>query len=426
MIRTMAEELPKVLKEEDVTYNDIYKAFKMPVPEESLLDQKVASVISQAIALKTCHYKSIREIKKQDWSAAFSNKGTFDVEGLELLEASFRNNELPENNWKFDYLIINDVCTGRPVVASFLTTALWKDDMLAPAPVSESVELKRVEDPYYFTSTVLSTGSLLTEGEHIYIDKSSPFWKDAMRLFFDAVTQLQEKYNANSIVLRDFQQVDEEFETLLIDNGYFKISMPDNHIVNELSWNDPEEFYQSLSKRSRQHFREDVKRYVHQYDVCVEHNPTEQDIDEWYGLYKNVKNNSLELNTFALPKKLFINIAKDPSWEVLTLKLNTGTTGGRKTVCVVFSHTAGTHYTPMIIGIDYAFNKAYKVYRQALYRLVMRAKNLGKRSIHLGFSASVEKKKVGAVVYPTYAFMQIRDSYHAEVLANMAIARKNQ
>ena len=431
MIRTMAEELPKALAEENVTYEDIYKAFKIPLPEQQSIDKGVASVINQALSLKLCHYKSIREIEKKEWDELFANKGTFDWNGLQLLENSFRHNELPENNWKFDYVIIKNLVTNQPVVAGFLTTAIWKDDMLSPGAVSENVEIKRLGDPYYFTSNVISTGSLLTEGEHLFIDRTSPFWKDAMQLFFDQVNLLQEKNNTNSIVLRDFQHVDEEFESFLIDNGFFKISMPDNSIVNDLSWNDEEEFYRSLSKRSRQHFREDIKKYKNKYEVSIERDPVEEKIDHWYSLYENVKNNSLELNTFTLPKKLFSNIANDPSWETLSLKLTSCNNSlseknpvEKKTVCVVFSYIAGDNYIPMIIGLDYSYNKEYKVYRQALYQLVMRAKMLGKKKIHLGFSATVEKKKLGAVTFPTYAFMQIRDSYNAEALATMSLMGK--
>ena len=316
--------------------------------------------------------------------------------------------------------------TGEPVLATFLTTALWKDDMLSPALISENVELRRSHDPYYLTSKVISTGSLLTEGEHLYIDKASPYWKDAMHLFFDKINWLQERYNTNSIALRDFAHVDSELESFFIDNGFFKISMPDNNVVNDLSWQNAEEFYERLSKWSKAHLRKQVKKYQACYRVVIETCPRDKDIDHWYSLYENVKNHSLELNTFTLPKELFAQMAGNDSWEVLTLKLNS-TAGSEEenTVAVVFSHKSGSSYIPMIIGLDYRYNKEYKVYRQALYQLVMRAKTLEKKTIHLGFSAALEKKKVGAVIYPTYAFMQVKDSYNAETLASMS-PRVNQ
>jgi hypothetical protein len=295
--------------------------------------------------------------------------------------------------------------------------------MLSPAAVSKHVETMRVTDPYYLTSKVISTGSLLTEGEHLFIDKSSAYWKDAMQLLFDRINSLQEEYNTNSIVLRDFKEIDAEMETFLIDNGYFKISMPENNIIRDISWTSEDEFYSSLSKCSKAHFRKQVRRYQHNFEVCIEHDITEQSINHWYSLYQNVRNNSLDLNTFTLPKKLFTNITHDPSWEVLSLKLNPGgAEGGKKTVAVVFSYIAGDNYIPMIIGLDYSYNKDYKVYRQALYQVVMRGRFLEKKSIHLGFSASLEKKKLGAEQQPTFAFMQTKDSFNAQALATINIA----
>ncbi len=421
MIRTMSEEFPKALNEEGVTYEEIYKAFKLPLPEENVLDKKVASVISQALSLKTTHYKSIHDIGKKEWNSLFGNKGTFDWDGLALLENSFQNNDLPEDNWKFDYVVIKDVATGNPVVASFFTTTLWKDDMLFPAHVSENIESRRVDDPYYFTSRVLSTGSLLTEGEHLFIDKSSALWKDAMQLLFDQMNILQEKYSANSILLRDFNHVDDEFESFLIDNGFFKTSMPDNNVVSELSWSNPDEFYQTLSNNSKTHFRKHVKRYSGKFEVEVVQNPTATDVDLWYSLYQNVKNNSLDLNTFALPRKLFDNIARNDSWETLVLKLK-DEKGRAETVASVFSHTGGENYIPMIIGLDYTFNREFKIYRQALYQVMMRAGALGKKKVLLGFSAPIEKRKVGAQQSSTYAFMQVKDSYNVETLTMMSLA----
>ena len=421
MISTMARELPKALKEEGISLADIYKAFRIPIPAIQNLDRQVNSALNQALSLTTTHCKSIKDIDKSQWDELFRNKGTFDWQGLQLLEQTFCNNPVRENNWLFDYIIIRDNNTGKPVLATFLTTALWKDDMLSAAGISENVELKRDKDPYYLTSTVLATGSLLTEGEHIYIDRTSPYWKDAMHLFFDRLNQLQESYGANSIALRDFHEIDPELESFFIDNGFFKTAMPDNHVVKDLSWNDEGGFYQSLSVCNRSHIRKQVKRHRNNFDITIAQNPTDREIDLWYSLYRNVKDHSLALNTFTLPKQLFANIARNPDWEVLTLRLKAAGQDGDKTVAVVFCHHAGENYNPMIIGLDYTFNSAFKVYRQSLYQVVLRAKMLGKKRVNLGFSAGIEKKKVGAIPSPTYAFMQIRDSYHAEVLANMQV-----
>jgi 7-keto-8-aminopelargonate synthetase-like enzyme len=422
MIATIAKELPVAMQEETITLKDIYKAFKMPLPEEVLLDAAVDTVIKQSLSLKLNHYNSINQINKKEWNAIFEGKGSFDWDGLHTLENSFTNNTLKEDNWAFDYVTIIDN-DGKPVVATFLTTALWKDDMLSPAAVSAKVEEQRLTDPYYLTSKVMTTGSLLTEGEHIYINKQSPLWKEAMQMLFEKMYALQEQNKSTNIMLRDFSAEDTELDTFLVDNGYFKITMPDNNIVHDLTWENKEAYYQSLSKRSKRHFNQDVQRHEDKFEVTVEKEYSEENISYWYSLYLNVKNNNLGLNSFALPLKTFTQMLLNNKWEVLslTVKKEFDFIGVEKPVAIAFCYNAVTAYLPVIVGMDYSYNETYKTYKQLLYQLVMRGKALNCKQVNLGFSAVTEKKKVGAVAIPTYAYMQAKDSYNFQVLANMAI-----
>ncbi len=424
MISSIANELPLAMEEEGLTLKDIYKAFKLQMPDDVKLDTAVSSVINQSLSLKLQHYNTINKVDKLEWDNIFAEKGTFDWDGLQLLEKSFSENELKENNWNFDYVIINDN-TGNPVVATFLTTSLWKDDMQSPSSISAKVEEQRLSDPYYLTSTVISTGSLLTEGEHLYINKSSPYWKEAMKLLFEKMYMLQEDNKANNLVLRDFNNSDVELDTFLVDNGFFKIAMPDNNIVEEMNWQTKEDFYNGLSQRSRQHFREDIKKHENKFDVKIETDYSEKNLDYWYGLYENVKNNSLDLNTFTLPKKAFEQMLTSHKWEVisLTVKKQFDFIGIEKPIAVVFCHKTDNVYMPVIMGLDYRYQKEYKVYKQMLFQLVLRGKALGCKQVNLGFSATTEKKKVSALPVPTFGYMQAKDSYNFQVLANMEMSK---
>ena len=75
----------------------------------------------------------------------------------------------------------------------------------------------------------------------------------------------------------------------------------------------------------------------------------------------------------------------------------------------------------MIIGMNYQLNKAYNVYRQALYQLVLQAKRAGAGKILLGFSAEIEKQKLGAKPAGTFAYMHTRDSYNMEALSAISL-----
>lgn len=88
--------------------------------------------------------------------------------------------------------------------------------------------------------------------------------------------------------------------------------------------------------------------------------------------------------------------------------------------CVVLCYKSAEAYIPTIIGIDYTFNQMFGIYRQALYQLVLRAKQLGKQKILFGFSAGIEKKKLGAKVVPTFGYMHASDTFQMEVLSSIS------
>ena len=418
MVRTLSAEFQKTLLEENISLKEIYKAFKLPIPEVEAINKAVKSVINQSLSLKLNSQKSIRQIDKIEWNNLFDNKGTFDWDGLLTLEKAFSENEQKEDNWEFDYIIVKDN-DGKIVLATFLTTAIWKDDMLSPSQISAQIESIRITDKYYLTSKVISTGSLLTEGEHLYIDKTSHLWKDAIFLMFDKVYALQEMYKADKIVLRDFSETDKGLDSFLVDNGFFKFSMPNNHIVKNIIWNTSNEFYQRLSKCSKDNFKRYVKKYEKDFIVSTIANPSEDEINQFYNLYLNVKNHSFDLNTFTLPKKVFKELFISNNWELLTLKLNKSIKLNEPVVCVVFCNKNGENYIPMIIGIDYDYNNSHKVYKQALYQVVQRGNALGKKNINLGFSATIEKKKVGAKVIPTHGYMQAKENYSFQLIDSL-------
>ncbi|MGC4102351.1 aminotransferase class I/II-fold pyridoxal phosphate-dependent enzyme [Ferruginibacter sp.] len=424
MIKTLAEEFALAMKEENISLPSIYQGFKIAIPEAS--DIKPVDIASTH-NLVIRQYTSIKEIDKAEWNHLFEGKGSFDWDGLKTLETVFNGNPLPKDNWVFNYLVVKDI-EGKTVSATFLTTAIWKDDMLSPASVSEQVEEKRKQNPEYLTSTVLCSGSLLTEGEHFFINRNHAHWKEAVVMILDRIYLIRELHQANHIVLRDFHGIHRDLDSLMVDNGFFRVSLPDSHVVGSLSWNSPQEFYDSLSVNNRSHIRKKVLRHTARFNVeVVKVSSWLEEVEHWFSLYQNVKEKSLELNTFSLPLKLFKNLALDENWEVLQLTLHDdGLQNDSKPCCMVYSYKTGDSYIPLIIGMDYEENAEFNIYRQALYQIMLRAKKLGKSKVLLGFSAGLEKQKFGAHAQKVYAYMHSYDSYNMEQLAvYSSVSRKN-
>ena len=414
MIHTLARLFPAAMQDEGITLPEIYKAFKRPMPEEALTDAAVSTMIDQTLLLETTQYHTIMDVPKELWNSLFLGKGSFDWDNLALLEESFSNNKAPEDNWLFDYIIVSDR-TGKVIAASFFTTALAKDDMLSPDIISRQVETKRVNDPYFLTSKVISSGSMITEGEHLYIDSSSPLWKAAVALLLQKAYALQETNQANSIVLRDFHAIDEELDSLMVDNGFFRIGMPDAHSLNHIGGWDAQHFQEQLSYNALRQLKKKVLRNLPAFDIhLLSGTAGPARVEQWYQLYLQVKNKSFELNTFPLPRKFFTAIANSSHWEMMELWLKEVSTSGP--VAVVCCHKSSDAYIPMVIGIDYTWNKTYNVYRQALYQVSLRAMQLGKTRLLLGFSADIEKQKMGAVAAKTWAYLHTSDSFNNEML----------
>lgn len=427
MVQALAKNLKEVLIEENFTVEQIYKAFKMNPVKVAEPVKLAPSVISEN-DFEVIHAKSIEQIEKRQWDDYMGERGSYNWEGMKFLEKSFTGNEQPENNWVFDYFIVKDALKNT-VLSTFLTTAIWKDDMLSTEAISMKVEAERAEkNPYYLTSKVLSVGSLLTEGNHLFIDKTSPLWKDALQLLLEKITHLQEEYNAHSTFLRDLPQADADMDGFMVENGYFKVNLPVSHQIQNLTWNNAEEFIQTLSYKSRQHIRRDVMKHEDKYEVELVKNPSKEEIQHFYNLYLNVKGNGYKLNTYTLPLALFENMFTSPNWEIISLKLKPefDNRTDRPAVAVIFNFVTETAYNAMVIGLDYNFQESFKCYRQTLYRTLLRSRELNKKVLRLGYSASFEKRKFGATAVESVGYMQAKDNYSMEVIHSMSALQEKR
>ena len=154
---------------------------------------------------------------------------------------------------------------GKPVLATLFTAALWKDDMMASAEVSELVEQRRAEDPYYLTSRTFAMGSLLTEGDHLYLDRNED-WKGALDLLMAAVSEHAKAEGAATIVLRDLHSADLELAEAVKERGYVSTSLPDSLVYEPVAGGD-EEWLAQLSSKARVHQRKAVLPFDDAYEV---------------------------------------------------------------------------------------------------------------------------------------------------------------
>ena len=413
LVEAMIYHYPKALDETNTTKDRVKKAFGI-----SRIEEHKSIVKRETLSIQ--YENSIRHVSKVEWNQLLGKQSVFDWDGLLFLEKTFRDHDKPEHNWSFHYFFIRDE-HARPIVATFFTRALWKDDMLAPVSVSIKLEQERKLEPYYLSSYVLSMGSLFTEGRHYYLDRSNPQWQSAISLLLEKIEMLDRKMNTAMFVLRDFAD-DEELNQLFHTQGFIKVQMPESGTIEDLSWNDTNDYINSLSPRSRRHFRKDIQPYQKHFDVVYKEKATEKEIDEFYDLYENVRNNNYGLNTFSFPKKLFSDMSENPLWEfiVLYLKKEYDDRPEHLPVGVMFCYKNMEHtYVPSLIGIDYTYMHEHQIYRQMLFQTIKRARALNFKKIDFGMTASFEKRKVGATIVSKFAYIQAKDNFTMELLGVM-------
>lgn len=424
LVERLAYHLPKALAAEGRSTEDIQRAFRsvyrsregdrseLPVNAPAL----VAPVEVPQPKLNIQQYTTILDVPQPMWDALLGNNGCFDWNSLALLEESFRDNDKSEDNWDFRYYLITDQ-GDKPVVATFFTATLTKDDMLAPAGVSMKVEQQRKENSYYLTSRSLVMGTFITEGEHLYVDRSHPEWKKALMLLLDAVWAEQDKQQANGVYLRDFPADDLLMRDFFIDQGFVRTELPDSHVLYNPPFDSLEDYLAHLNSKKRKHVRQDALDKSAWFDVERINQASPEQVDHLYALYESVHSRSFEVNTFKLPKKFFANMIRSPHWEVTTLTLKPQYDFLKKhaPVAVGFSYK-NANYSPAIVGYDYDYRDTAKVYKQIILQIVKRGIELKSSKIDCGFTASLEKRKFGAVVRSQVAYVQMKDNFEMSQL----------
>lgn len=364
--------------------------------------------------LRLLRYGSITEVDRALWDSTLGNRGLMDWEGMKFLESAFSNNPDKAHNWTFNYLVILDG-KGVPVLVTFMTGGLWKDDMLSPVEVSRTLEEERLEDPYHLCSTVLSLGCLFTEGNHLFLDRDHPLEKRAVHALFGILEVLEQELECSMVVLRDFGK-EHHLQDFFIGQGFIKVRMPDSCTMDLGPGKDLQGHIAGLSPRNRRHLRKEILAHEPDFRVEVLEDGEGADLERISQLYDKVRQHNLGLNTFPFPEKIFALMAAHPQWEFLCLYLK----GEALMVGVMLCYkNAATTYVPAFVGMDYRFVHSHHTYRQLLYQTVKRALSLNCQGIDFGLTAAFEKRKLGATITETFAFIQSPDNYRLELLGLM-------
>ncbi|ESU28755.1 2-amino-3-ketobutyrate coenzyme A ligase [Flavobacterium limnosediminis JC2902] len=409
LVKTMNDLLQETLVETGNNRQKIGRAFNTN-------EYRISKEVPLKTPLRFNIKKTINDFDKNTWNNVHNSETVLDWDLLHYLETVFKNNPASENNWEFYYCSISDE-KNQIVVATVFTLSTWKDDMLFPESVSLEIEEIRKKEPYHFTSKVLAMGTLFTEGNHFYIDNAHPLAEEALKLLLEKAEEIYHESNAELMVLRDFA-TDNKWNSLFHNHGFIKIDMPESCIFDKMDWKNSNDFKNILSKRSRRHFKDEILAFEEDFAVKIKNKLTAAEIDIAYNLYESVKNKNYAINTFTYPIEVFQKMNNHPQWEFILMYLKKDNTD--RTIGIAFCYKGNDHsYSPFLIGMNYDYLTKVNLYKQILYQILKRSKDLNFKKVNFGFSATFEKRKLGATAIPKVAYIQSRDNFTLERIANI-------
>lgn len=421
LVEVIARHYPAVLQSFGLTCEDVAKTFGIPPFEVRHVPPRLG-LVPEPEALECRHLRTIHHLGPQDWDRRHARMGTLAHHALAAVESVFATDDLPTaDRWNFHYFEVRDR-DARVVLSTFFTAGRLKDDMFAPAAVSARIEKERLRDPEHLTSLVVMTGCMVTKGEHLWLDRSHPDWRQALARLVEAMQEVAASVGANQIMLREmYGDLDEGLRLELLELGLTAIRLPDNVMLREMHWEEDSGYLARLGRRYRSDFRREILRHEPVFRVETRRPSTEAELRECYQLYLNVHERAFEMNVHRLPYGFFRTMAFAEGFDVLRLYMadDPRPEAERAPVAVLFGFVGPETYHAMFVGLDYDVDPSSSAYKQILYQCVRRAHALGATDLDLAFTAELVKKKVGARPEACWAFVQIDDAYNLQVIDAM-------
>ena len=417
-LEAVAERLPASLACTGASRSDVDRAFGLG-SRTRVLRRETPN------ALQLQHETTIDALDAAEWDRLLGGKGAFDAAALRFFEQAFADDQKPENRWRFHYYVVRDT-DAKPILATFFTESLWKDDLAADGEVSRSIEAKRRADPYFLTSRVLAMGSLLTEGDLLYLDRGAD-WRGAVALLHARIEADREAAEATLVAFQDQGAPDEGWDAAMRAGGFVPTPLPESYSV-ETDFEDWNALTRSLSANARRHHRRKVEPFDAAWELSIidrDRPASSREIwPHFYELYRAVQRRSLALNTFPLPEDFFERMVGHPGFEILALRLRPEFDGERDALPQIFvaCYAGRTQYVPLVAGLDYRFVLTHAGYRQALKHAWLRAKARGLERVYFGMGAGLEKTRVGARPTPHRLYVQSHDHFQQDVLAMISTA----
>lgn len=417
MARCLATEYGQVMADEGISTDDLRRQFGCAAAPT--LYESTTSATRYAFRLEVV--SRAMDLNAQEWDSLFGARAGLDHRMMTQFEAVFPPAaQITEHHWRYRYIVVRDEA-GKPVAATWCTVALMKADFLSSAHVSTKIEERRAKDPSYLVEPTLLLGSQLGLGDPLYLDQGHPEWERALAEVLACIETFREETGANLVALRDFPDTTPQ---TLVDRffnlGFARHALPDSFSI-DIDWSDDAGYLRRFPDAVRRARVRKIMDNDERFEVRVlQAHPGPTLAKHCYDLYRQVQARSLVFNTFPMPFELFEMFYSDPRWELILLYpreegatlLDGAPAPVAAGICTLSAY--GTYQT-LMVGLDYE-RMPKGTYDQVLLRAVRRAQEVGAKRIELGFTAELNKRRLGGKRTGNLAFVAMRDHYAALVM----------
>jgi hypothetical protein len=268
---------------------------------------------------------------------------------------------------------------------------------------------------------MVGMGSLLSEGDHLYLDRSAD-WRGALRLILQAAAVEESETGAAGLVLRDLLDGDEELHELLLGEGFLRVPMWDTW-AREIDFEDDDEFLAALPRKHRQHQLRNVLPWEAHFRITVLEggSAAAAEVSEatrtaMYAMYRAVHSRKLDLNVFPLPRRAIDAALETPGWEVVLLELPDRAAGP---IAFGVLNVTSDRVATVFLGLDYDYVASHHSYQQLLLQALRAAQRRGAKRVLYGMSAELQKARFGARPEKRWAYVRATETFNADVLAHL-------
>ncbi|WP_428242087.1 aminotransferase class I/II-fold pyridoxal phosphate-dependent enzyme [Gynuella sp.] len=411
LVSRITHHYPLALAEENVTSEAVSNAFKLPEPRKSEFIKSYPYIQESKLQFNVAY--SIQDIKEK-WEKIPVFKGTTGVSNLTLLENVFsvtKQQDIDHNHWLFQYITIKDN-QGHTILLAFMTVCDIKTDMFARPELSELANRQRQEDPSTFISRCLMLGSPITEGTHMYLDENHLQQKEALNLFLKQIKYMQMKFRAEILTLRDFPK-DSWIVKHIANTGFLVEKLPDTHYLENIDDFATTEYLSSLKRDYRKHWKKNILPYLNDYSLYEIPKIEQSKLDLFFDMYLEQQQNAKEISSFTLPRELLSASVNEGYWSCLELRYK------NNPAACMFVQASGEELFCILLGVRSKYRET-GAFRACLYFSAKHAQNMGLKKVHYGLTASLEKKRMGAVAVPIVALFRTTSNYQMETLESLS------